>query len=232
MKEEPLTENGEEADFRKLLKKTKADPTPIQINVLLQTPVLIKRLRIICGSLTFNEADADELYCDVSVRVLTGLSKFEPDYTKPYGNFFAWTRKIAQNRHVDNLRHPQLPLSDDRPEDLFDISDKQERIDIAVERKMAIDRFWKFIGNTSPRTQRIMQLWREGFTLREIETELAKDGIEYSHVAIGELQKRVIAKFIEIENGPQKSKVTRKGEQPSKASTGGTPLRKTGSESE
>jgi DNA-directed RNA polymerase specialized sigma24 family protein len=231
MPEEPLTENGEEADFRELLKKAKADLRSVE--ALLETRVFKKRLRIICGSLTFNDQEARELSCDVSVRVWTKFSIFQPDYTKDYGNFFAWLRKIAQNKHVDNLRHPELSLSDDRPEDLLDISDKNERIDRAVERKVVIDRFWKFVGECDALTQTVMQDWREGFSFRETEAKLAKNGIKYSHVAVGNLQERVIAEFIESEKAHRKPNVTRKGEQTSKLRKRRMPpARKTGSKPE
>jgi DNA-directed RNA polymerase specialized sigma24 family protein len=51
-----------------------------------------------------NEEDARDFFQDVSVKVALNIfDKFTPNYERPFGNFFAWLRKIARNTYYDRL---------------------------------------------------------------------------------------------------------------------------------
>jgi RNA polymerase sigma factor (sigma-70 family) len=181
MAHSPFTsDKEEECEFCRLLREIKEGRKPV--DALFENPIFNYRGLKICCGLTHNREDADDLFQDVRIKVLRNImDKFVPDYTRDYGNFFAWLRQIAQNRFYDNLPKPGTWFDDERVEDLHDLEDHGANTEFQVlcgELEMHI--------NNLPDNQRLATTrFMEGYSLREIQRELNNLGIKCSHVAVG-----------------------------------------------
>lgn len=226
--DEPQTTTGEDADFRKLLRDLFNGRETT--DALLINPVFQRRVPSICQTVTRNAFDADDLANHVRLVVCDKFHLFEPKYEKPYGNFFNWVTRIARNKVIDDYRRRMV-----RPEDELDetyvVEDLTVDIEADAERRETIERFWSFVGELDPVTQKIMHYHLEDYSLREIEEKLAAEGIKMSHVAIGNAQKRVVADFFARENTRNATMIVRKGQHQSRGREKGDPpsARKTGS---
>jgi RNA polymerase sigma factor (sigma-70 family) len=228
MPQEIQTTSGEDADFRELLKKLQSGE--IQTDALLLNPVFQRRLPSICQNLSRNPADADDLTNHMRQVVCEKLDQFEPQYAKPYGNFFNWVTRIARNKYIDDYRRKSARPEDSQLDETYAIEDVQVDIEAEAARHEAIDRFWAFVGKHDDVTQKIMHYHLADYSLREIQDKLAGEGIPLSHVAIGNTQRKVVADFLMSEDIRIAAMVARKGEHQSRGrEKAGPSARKTGS---
>ena len=207
MVEKNQSESGEDANFRALLKKVKADE--LKIDALLENSVFIRRLNLICNTISYNPADAEDLYSRVAEKVWRKFSLFEPDYSHPYGKFFAWVRKIAQNKFYDSYRRKTLIISDTTPEELSNVADKKVSIEVELERRQLDEKFRKFIASRETNQQLIVRCYLEYNSFRATEQALKAHGIYYSHVTIQKIVRDILDEFF------KEIRIPRKGEKPS-----------------
>jgi RNA polymerase sigma factor (sigma-70 family) len=171
---------GEECEFCRLLREIQEGCKPV--DALFEHPALNYRGLKICCGLTHNREDADDLFQDVCLKVSRKiLDKFVPDYTRDYGNFFAWFRKIAQRTFYDKLPKPGTCFNDERVEDLQDLEDQGAN----TEFQFLCDELEGHINNLPYKQQLATTRFLEGYSLREIQRELNSRGITCSHVAVG-----------------------------------------------
>jgi RNA polymerase sigma factor (sigma-70 family) len=218
---ESLTTNGEDADFRRLLEEIKSGQQKEE--ALLGNPVFERRIRFICHGLTENHADAEDLASELRLRVYQYFYTFEPQYDQPYGNFFAWVRRIAQNLAFSDFRRRRIDYIDVRSEELVDVF-VTTNVELSVEVKEALQKFMELVAALPARDRRIVEIWAEGtltadgFSLREISETLLAEGISCSHVTVGSVIRAVTRDFvnsIEVKEseGRPKDAVSRKPEQ-------------------
>lgn len=95
-----------EVDFCRLLREIQAGEASIK--ALLDHPTF--RIRLLSIVMTFSRSalDVDVLAKKVRHGVRRKLHRFEPDYTKPYGNFFPWLVTLTRKGFLDSLQ--SLPL--------------------------------------------------------------------------------------------------------------------------
>ncbi|HXQ72508.1 MAG TPA: sigma-70 family RNA polymerase sigma factor [Pyrinomonadaceae bacterium] len=229
MSDVPQTTTQEDADFRELLKQLLSEEQ--SRDELLINPVFQYRLKLICQSITRNATDADVLANYVRAVVCDRLDQFEPDYNRPYGNFFNWVKRIARNKFIDDYRRKSVRKEDGQLDETYVVEDVTVDIEAEAERREALGRFWAFVGKFDELTQKIMHYHFEDNSLREIQDKLAENGIKLSHVAIGSLVKKVVADFFASEDARIATIITRKGDQESRGRERGGPpsARKTGS---
>ena len=228
MSEELQTTSGEDAEFRELLKQLLSEQR-VERCASDQSDFQ-RRLPSICQNFTDNAADADDLTNYVRAVVCDKLDKFEPNYDLPYGNFFSWVTRIARNKHIDDYRRKSVRPEDLQLDEAYPVEDVHVDMNADAERHEAIGRFWAFVGKLDELTQEIMHYHMEDNSLREIQDKLADEGIRLSHVAIGNIQKKVVADFLTSEQTRVAAMIARKGEHQSRGrEKDGPSARKTGS---
>lgn len=208
MPDDPQTTSGEDAEFRELLKQLASGQQ--SKDALLINKTFKRRVPSICLTLTRNAADADDLANHVRFVVCDKFDLFEPNYEMPYGNFFNWVTRIARNKTIDDFRRRSLAYGDTRPEEMFDLRDDSVDLEAEAEQREAVERFWAFASKLEPTTQKILQYHLQDYSLREIAEMLAHEGIQYSHVAVGSLLRKVFASFIASENARLDAIIARK----------------------
>jgi RNA polymerase sigma factor (sigma-70 family) len=171
---------GEECEFCRLLREIKEGCKPV--DALFEHPVFKYRGLKICCGLTHTREDADDLFQEVCIKVSRKiLDKFVPDFTRDYGNLFAWFRTIAQRTFYDKLPKPGTWFADERVEDLHDLEDYGAN----TEFQFLCDELERHINALPDKQRRATTRFLEGYSLREIQRELNNLGIKCSHVAVG-----------------------------------------------
>jgi RNA polymerase sigma factor (sigma-70 family) len=175
----------EDSDFQRLLHEVLDLDGSKSVDALLEHPVFKRRGKIICQTLTRNQADAEDLFEEVCIRVWQNmLDKFTLHETYEYGGFFAWVRTIAQHKFLDDLDKVKAQFDDKRAEDL---SIKDSRVDIEGEllRREREEEVKRTIESL-PREQRLAaKLYiLKGRSSRRTAQVLNRLGIECSHVTI------------------------------------------------
>ncbi|HXQ72595.1 MAG TPA: hypothetical protein VN844_19015, partial [Pyrinomonadaceae bacterium] len=84
-------------------------------------------------------------------------------------------------------------------------------VEAEAERREAIERFWGFVSRLDKVTQKIMHCHLRDYSLKEIQAKLATEEIQLSHVAIGNLVRKVMADFLASEDGHIATLIARKG---------------------
>ena len=181
----PTTQEGQECDFCRLLREVLAGSKPV--DALFEHPKVKERGLLICLGLTKNRSDAEDQYQVVCWKAAQNImDKFCPDYTRHYGNFFAWFRRIARNNFFDSLPKGGLQFSDDRSDEL--IGSKDPRADAArsdTEVQLLCREIEEHINNNLPEEEQLATcLFLEGYFLREIETKLNRMGFDCSHMTV------------------------------------------------
>jgi RNA polymerase sigma factor (sigma-70 family) len=173
--------NAEESDFVQLLQKLLANEA--SSDALFEHPVFKSRLRLVTMANAQTTADAEDLATEVSLKVWKKLSQFEPNYSEPYGNFFAWLRTLTRNAYIDSLRRKELEFDERRPEDL-DITDTQSDIEASVLYKEVMAEFEMSINALPERERLAMALYLQGFSFREISEKMTQAGYSSSRVKV------------------------------------------------
>lgn len=174
------TPTAEDCDFRSLINEIKTGHKPTE--ALLENPTFIRRVRLICQTLEKNSADGDELFNDVGTKVWRGFSQFSPDDSKPYANFFAWVREIARNTFFDRVRRKSLDYVDTPSDEQLHITAQIDLEDEYLEREFEVSLKRYVNGLPDNRHRLAVEYFLAGLTFREIEVQMAKHGIENTHV--------------------------------------------------
>ena len=210
-KEDKAEPSKDDEDFFSLLEEIKAGKQDIE--VLLENPVVGQRLRTICWTFTQNLADTDDLINALLTIIWQKLGQFKPESGKPYGNFFAWVRRIAQNLVISGFRRKSLTYSDTRPEELVDLLDDRTNIASEYERRATLERFMSVAAEFGQTALMIIDYRMQDYSLREIEEKLAEAGIKTTHVSVGTLISNIVQEFLKREEDLLTTTVLRKGEQ-------------------
>jgi len=223
-KEDKVEPSKEDEDFFSLLEEIKAGKQKIE--VLLENPVVVQRLRTICGTFTQIPADTDDLTNALLTIIWQKLGQFKPEPGKRYGNFFAWVRRIAQNLVISGFRRKSLPYSDTRPEELVYLLDDRTNIASEYESRATLERFMSVAAKFGQVALMIIDYRMQDYSLREIQEKLAEDGITTTHVSVGTLISKIVQEFLQREEalavprkGEQRSGLRDKPDSPSKGKT-------------
>lgn len=188
-----LNTGDSEADFRRLLLDVKEDKASVA--VLLDDPVFTRRLRVIVRALAQTAEDAEELANDVRLKVWRDLPQFKLDYDLPYGNFFAWVRRIARRTHIDTLStRRRLEFDEQRVEDL-DVVDPDMNIESSFLFKEVMAEFEKTINALPERERLAVAYYLQGFSSREISEKMLGAGVSVSHVTVLKWTRDALATF-------------------------------------
>ena len=197
--EQPQTTSREDGDFCDVLKQVLSGQQSVE--ALLSNSVFIRRLRMICRTVTHNAADVEELSASVCLQVLTRLNQFEPRYEPPHANFFGWVTCIARNQAMAYLRHKSVLETDDRLPEMYNVPDKKSDVLTEAERREAVERFFDFLSRLDPLTRKIMQYHLEDYSLEEIAKKLAEERMPLSRVAIQNRIREAISSIISKDAG-------------------------------
>ncbi|HEY6805857.1 MAG TPA: sigma-70 family RNA polymerase sigma factor [Pyrinomonadaceae bacterium] len=169
---------GPDGDFCKLLSDIRSGLKPI--DDLFKDPLFERQLRIMIAAHQRTPADAEELANDVRVKVWRSFPGFEGDYTKDYGNFFAWLRSIVRTSFLDTLKKG-LVYGGERPEDLtsgkLNSKADSEFRDATLEKE-----FQECISSLPKREGMAVTCFLQGMTSREAAEVLTAAGFECTHV--------------------------------------------------
>ena len=99
-----------EVEFCRLLKEVQSREESFE--ALLVNPIFAKLLQLNVMIYARTPQEANELERDVRVQVRRKLHSFEPNYTRPYGNFFLWLIPLTQKTFVDSLSRSKGPVGD------------------------------------------------------------------------------------------------------------------------
>lgn len=152
-------------DFCTLLREVKTYSKPV--DALLEDPEFQRKSFLICHGLTHNQALAEDLFQTVNLKVwLKFLEHFTPDYSQPYGNFFAWYRKIARRTRFSNLRKFDSLTGSDSVDDHLRIVDLKANAEEQLLRRELEERILNHVKSL-PRDRRlIVMLFLKGRSSR------------------------------------------------------------------
>ncbi len=203
---------GADGNFCSLLREIRSGFTPI--DDLFNDPLFKRRLQKTIAAYQREPANAEELANDVRVKVWRSFPGFEPDYTKDYGNFFAWVRAIVRTCFLDTLKK-RLVYGGERPEDLSPAELKSNAEREFREAKLKKE-FQECIDSLPEREGLAVTCFLQGLTSRETADVLTTAGFECTHVtAITWARDGVRAYFLNQPNctkqvGRKTNKVARK----------------------
>lgn len=189
-----LNTEASEADFRRLLQDIRARRVPA--DVLFEDQIFKTRVRLITMTLAQTAEDAQELANDVHLKVSTNLQHFKPNYDRPYGNFFSWVRRIAQNAFIDSLRWRNIQVHEQRPEDL-DIADTETDIERSFLYKEVLAEFEKSINALPDRERLAIAYYLQGFSFREISKKMLEAGFSSSHVMVSKWIREALSAYFQ-----------------------------------
>jgi RNA polymerase sigma factor (sigma-70 family) len=169
--------SGKESDFCAFLREVLAGRKPI--DELLVRPEFKRRLLGRCRAHAQNDADADELYNDVSLKLSQVLlTHFQPDFSKEFGGFFAWLRTVTRNSFLDRIRPAKLPLGSERPEELVAKADPREDVERKALHNERVEKLVKCIERQPREIRLAAELYvLQGFSSAETVEKLARSGI-------------------------------------------------------
>jgi antitoxin Phd len=203
-----------EVEFCRLLKEIQAGKASSE--ALLVNPVFNKRLRLIAMTYAPTAHDTKELENDVRILVWRTLKRFKPDYTKPYGKFFAWLKVLTRNVFADSCHSRSVDFDDRR---LDDLSNEDVGIDIeaSVLYREVIAEFEKNVNALPLRERLAVGYYLQGFSFRETSAKMGEAGFQAGHVTVRKWVRESLSAFFESSqlNKPrgnstsQNSKVTK-----------------------
>jgi RNA polymerase sigma factor (sigma-70 family) len=169
---------GADGDFCTILREIRSGFTPFDI--LFGNPLFRRRLRVMIAAHQRKPEDAEELKNDVRLKVWRSFGGFKPDYTKDYGNFFAWLRSIVRTSFLDTLKNG-LVYGDERPEDLSpaELKSNAER---EFKDAVLMKEFQEWIDSLPERERTAVNCFLQGMTSREAAEVLTAAGFPCSHV--------------------------------------------------
>src|SRR5205807_1764661 len=119
---------------------------------LLEHEIFKNRLRLITMAHARTTWDAEDLACDVQLKVLQDLWHFKPRQIKPYGGFFHWLRAVTHQTFLDTKRRNKLEFDERSVEDI-DIADPHTDIESSVLYKEVLAEFEKSLNALPLRQQ-------------------------------------------------------------------------------
>ncbi|HEY0725601.1 MAG TPA: sigma-70 family RNA polymerase sigma factor [Pyrinomonadaceae bacterium] len=171
-------DKGADGDFCNLLREIRSGFT--SFDILFENPLFRRRLRVMIAAHQRKPADAEELENDIRLKVWRSFGGFTPDYTKDYGNFFAWLRSIVRTSFLDTLKNG-LVYDDERPEDLSpaELKSNAERKFREAELRKELQ---ECIDSLTERERIAVNCFLQGLTSREAADVLTAAGFPCSHV--------------------------------------------------
>lgn len=171
-------DKGADGNFCSLLREIRSGLTPI--DKLFENPLFRMRLRVSITVYQRKPEDADELANNIRLKVWRSFPGFEPDYTKDYGNFFAWFRTIVRTSFLDTLRN-SLVYDSERPEDLSpaELKSNAEREFQETELRKELQ---ECIDSLPERERIAVTCFLQGLTSREAADVLTEAGFRCTHV--------------------------------------------------
>ncbi len=187
-------DQGDDGGFYQCLNNVLNHLEPI--DALLENPVFKAELRRICSTLTFNQADAEEIFNDACLRLTQKIDKFDP--SRSDASFIAWIRTMVRNLFFDRARR-KSPKFDDTPSDeLYGLRDSGATPE---------ERFWQGeledklndLIDKQDEPERLMLKYclEDGLSFRQIAKTLEKHGIHRSHVTIGKVVRKLLKEFFD-----------------------------------
>lgn len=169
---------------------------------IVEDPEYQRRAKVICRGLAADSVGADELIQEVVLKVLENVKDhFTPDYAKPYGNFFAWFRRIARNAFLDGLPRGEQQFDDEDGEE-FSIEDPTPNPEMQLllrERETRLAELRTRLAelvDSLPRTRRLaMRLYLKGHSYRRAAQILNRLNIKCSHAAVRNWVREDLAPF-------------------------------------
>jgi RNA polymerase sigma factor (sigma-70 family) len=188
-----MTTEGE-FNFRTTLREVKNHSKPVE--ALLEDPEFRRKGFMICHGLAPNHAIAEELFQTVSMKVwLKVMDRFVPDFTKPYGKFFAWFRKIARNTFFSGRREIDSQTNDAPVEDHLAIKDPRPNAEEELLRREREEQIWKHVKSL-PRDRRLtVTLFLKGRSSRRSAKILNRLGIKCCHATVLNRVSKALAPF-------------------------------------
>jgi RNA polymerase sigma factor (sigma-70 family) len=182
--------SGQEGEYRfyNLLSAALTGRRPI--DVIFEDAEFQSRLRRICYKLEHDKDKAEDLFQETSVKVLRYASKNPTDMPETSEAFFSWLFIVARHAFLtqwqkDKPRQDDLPLEDIQLPTPGDDLDSQ----------CFLSEFEEFCQSLSYKERRSVELWLEGYSLREIADILVREGYPYSHVAISVWRRNALKAF-------------------------------------
>lgn len=171
-------DKGQDGNFCSLLREIRSGLTPI--DKLFENPLFRRRLRVLIAVYQRKPEDAEELANDIRLKVWRSFPGFEPDYTKDYGNFFAWFRTIVRTSFLDTLKN-SLVYDSERPEDLSpaELKSNAEREFREEELRKELQ---ECIDSLPERERLAVTCFLRGLTSREAADVLTEAGFPCTHV--------------------------------------------------
>jgi RNA polymerase sigma factor (sigma-70 family) len=187
-----LNTEERESDFVRLLRGVQANRVPVE--ELLEHEIFKNRLRLITMAHARTKWDAEDLACDVQLKVFQNLRHFKPDQIKPYGGFFHWLQAVTRNTFLDTKRRSKLEFDERRVEDI-DIADPNTDIESSVLYKEVLAELEKSINALPLDQQLFIAYYVEGFSFREISYKMRRAGFPSSHTAVAKSIKNGLTAF-------------------------------------
>lgn len=194
---ESLTVEETESDFVRLLREIQENRA--SLDSLFEHPLFKSKLRLVTRAHASTTSDAEELANDVRIKVWQKLPQFIPDYTTPYGSFFAWLRMLTQHIYLDNFRRSTVEFDPKRAEDL-NVADTQSDLEASVLYKEVRAEFEKRINALPDRERLAMAYYLQGFSFREISQKMLQAGFSASHVTVANGIRKGLRAFFEQSN--------------------------------
>jgi RNA polymerase sigma factor (sigma-70 family) len=201
-----LDDKGADGNFCSLLREIRSGLTPI--DKLFENPLFRIRMRVMIAVYQRKPEDAEELANDIRLKVWRSFPGFEPDYTKDYGNFFAWFRTIVRTSFLDTLKNG-LVYDSERPEDLSpaELKSKAERESGEAE----LRREFQECIDSLPKRERIAVLcFLQGLTSREAADVLREAGFPCTHVTALAWARDAVRAYFQNEADGEKQPIARK----------------------
>jgi RNA polymerase sigma factor (sigma-70 family) len=169
---------GADGDFCSLLHEIRLGITPI--DDLFENPLFKRRVRVMIAAHQRKPEDAEELENDIRLKLWRSFERFKPDYTKDYGNFFAWLRTIVRRSFLDTLKK-RLVFGGERPEDLSpaELKSNAEREFREAELRKELQ---ECIDSSPKREGTAVTCFLHGLTSREAADVLTSAGFDCTHV--------------------------------------------------
>lgn len=120
-------------------------------------------------------------------KVVQAVPGLDPENTPNKATFYGWLRKVIQNTYFDELRRQGKALRSgwvrsDEPMEWVSVPSPADEFD----GRDFLSRFLRFIRNFPPEHQFAIVLWlMEDRSYREIQKALHDEGVNVSHVTVG-----------------------------------------------
>lgn len=171
-----------EFKFLRTLRQVKSGDKPP--DAIVEDPEYLRRAMIICLGLAPERANADDLFQVLSLKVwIHVLGHFSPDYTKPYGNFFAWCGRIAHHIFIDWLPKYEQQFDEEQGEEAL-VEDTRPNPETECERR-ELEASLAELVESLPRKRRLaMRLFLKGRSFRRAARVLNRLKIKCSHSTV------------------------------------------------